>query len=93
MLDQRFERVTLRDRNVVTANPVAIAELVDTDQIRHRRLKGLSVAIEVCRGSLPWCRSGASHMVGSDNDIPGRGRVSSGRLHRNLAEVGSVHAR
>ena len=45
MLDQRFERMALRHRNVVAANPVAIAELVDTDQIRDRCLEGLGVAI------------------------------------------------
>jgi hypothetical protein len=45
MLDQSLKRVALRHRNVVAANPVAISELVDTDQIRDGCLERLGVAI------------------------------------------------
>jgi len=35
---ERLERVALRDRHVVTADAVAIAELIDADEVGDRRL-------------------------------------------------------
>lgn len=47
MLDQRLQRVALRDRDVMAADPVPIAELVDPDQVGDGGLKGLGVALKV----------------------------------------------
>jgi len=52
---ERFERVTLRHRNVVAADPIAIAKLVDTNQVRDGGLEGLGVSIQC--GFRLCCRS------------------------------------
>jgi hypothetical protein len=47
VLDQRLQCVALRNRDIVAADAIAIAELVDPDQVGHGRLKGLGVALKV----------------------------------------------
>ena len=46
VLDQRLERVALRDRDVVAADAIAVAELVDADQIGDGGLEGGGVAVK-----------------------------------------------
>src|SRR5688572_14883957 len=59
MFDQRFERVALRHRHVVTANAVAVSELVDADEIRDGRLQGGGVVMKraVMRRRCGWADS------------------------------------
>ena len=46
MLDDRLERVALRDRDVVAADAVAVAKLIDADKIGDRLVQAPSVAVE-----------------------------------------------
>ena len=44
MLDDRLERVALRHRDVVAADAVAVAKLIDADEIGDRLVQGERVA-------------------------------------------------
>ena len=46
VLDQRLERIALSDRDVVAADPVSIAKLIDPHQIGDRGLQIRGIAIE-----------------------------------------------
>jgi len=46
MIDQGFQRIALRDRDVVAADAVAITKLVDADKIRDCGLEGGGVSVE-----------------------------------------------
>ena len=48
VLDQRLERVALRHRDVVTADLVAVAKLIDPNELRERKLQALGITLEVC---------------------------------------------
>lgn len=47
VLDQRFQRVALRHGDVVAADPITIAELVNADQVGDGGLEGLGIALKV----------------------------------------------
>ena len=47
MLDQRLERVALRDRDVVAADAIAVAELVHANEVGDRRLQRLRIAVKI----------------------------------------------
>ena len=47
MLNQRLERVALRDRDVVTADLVAVAKLIDPNELRERELQALGITLEI----------------------------------------------
>jgi hypothetical protein len=46
VLDQGFQRIALRDRNIVAADAVAISKLVHAHKIRDGRLEGDGVPLE-----------------------------------------------
>ena len=47
VLDERLQRVALRDGDVVAADAIAIPELVDPHELRDRRLEGGGVPFEI----------------------------------------------
>src|SRR5690606_27761443 len=57
-LDQGFQRVALRDRDVVAADAVAVAELVDADQVGQRPLERgrITGELRVAAGRQRGCR-------------------------------------
>lgn len=67
LLDECLERVTLGDRDVVTADLIAVAELVDANQLGNGGLEGLGVALKVGRRGPRTASCGGRHIVGSDN--------------------------
>ena len=66
VLDQRLEGIALRHRDVVAADAIAIAELVDTHEICDGGLQGPGVAVE---GGGRTGGDGSGHIVASDNHI------------------------
>ena len=58
VLDERLERVALRHRDVVAADTVAVAKLIDADKIGDRLVQGERVAVERrLLGIRRWCRA------------------------------------
>jgi hypothetical protein len=70
MVDEGLERVALRDRDVVAADAIPIAELVHANEVGDGRLQSFSVSLQLRDGGRAPGQCGR-HIVGSDNYIGG----------------------
>jgi hypothetical protein len=61
MFDEGLQRMALRDRDVVAADAIPIAKLVDANEVCDRCLQRLSVALEFPRRcGMTW--NGGPHI-------------------------------